>query len=273
MNKTKQCPVCGNDFEPDASRRKYCSQQCYLNSRKAERGLKQKVCPLCGTTFLPRWRKVKYCSEECAKEARRQALSRQVILVCENCGQQYSVCKSQAEKGSRFCSASCRSHWVATHVPRNHKKIIESHGYRFVRVGPKQYIPEHIKIWEDSFGPIPEGYVIHHKNNNPSDNRLENLELLSRGEHMALHNSQTHPNLLSNKIESYIEKLQNLADILGRAPSRREVDAIAGLPATKSFKKYFGSWKAALNHIGLDSLPPGSGAQKIKLKAKSSSNP
>ena len=50
----------------------------------------------------------------------------------------------------------------------------------------KKYL--HILIYETFVGPIPEGYDIHHKNHNPSDNRLENLELLSRTDHAIMHN-------------------------------------------------------------------------------------
>lgn len=45
----------------------------------------------------------------------------------------------------------------------------------------------HILVYETFVGSIPTGYEIHHKNFNPSDNRLENLELLSREEHQKLH--------------------------------------------------------------------------------------
>jgi len=263
---TKTCPSCGKEFKPNKNNQKFCSRECYNTFRAQKKPVV--YCLECGA--LVRYGK-KYCSSSCANKARGRLISKKVELICENCGKKYKVPPHEAKR-SRFCSASCRSHWVATHTPRSHKKIIESHGYRFVRVGPKQYVPEHIKIWEDVFGPIPEGYIVHHKNNDPSDNKLENLELLNRSEHMALHNSKTHPNLLSNKMESYIKKLQYLADILGRAPTKKEVNAVAGLPPVNSFKKYFGSWKATLNHIGLNPLPPGSGAQKIKLKAKSSRN-
>lgn len=34
---------------------------------------------------------------------------------------------------------------------------------------------------------IPKGYIIHHKNKNKLDDRIENLELLSRKEHINIH--------------------------------------------------------------------------------------
>jgi hypothetical protein len=43
------------------------------------------------------------------------------------------------------------------------------------------------KIWKLAHGPIPKGYHVHHKNRDATDNRLENLELLTLAEHMSLH--------------------------------------------------------------------------------------
>lgn len=45
----------------------------------------------------------------------------------------------------------------------------------------------HRAVWEEANGPIPKGYHVHHVNGNKADNRLENLELLSHGEHSAIH--------------------------------------------------------------------------------------
>ena len=42
-------------------------------------------------------------------------------------------------------------------------------------------------VWRQFYGEIPKGYVVHHVNFNPSDNRPENLVLLSHSEHAKLH--------------------------------------------------------------------------------------
>lgn len=46
----------------------------------------------------------------------------------------------------------------------------------------------HIAVWEAFNGEVPNGYDVHHINHNPSDNRLENLELITKTEHAIMHN-------------------------------------------------------------------------------------
>lgn len=45
----------------------------------------------------------------------------------------------------------------------------------------------HRKVWEDNHGPIPPGHIVHHKDENPGNNDLSNLEMLSHAEHMRHH--------------------------------------------------------------------------------------
>ena len=42
-------------------------------------------------------------------------------------------------------------------------------------------------VWTLFNGPIPEGYVIHHKDHNKLNDRLDNLELMLKGEHIRHH--------------------------------------------------------------------------------------
>ena len=42
-------------------------------------------------------------------------------------------------------------------------------------------------VWMEHYGPIPYGCVVHHINEDPSDDRIENLALLTRAEHNTEH--------------------------------------------------------------------------------------
>src|SRR5574343_191837 len=45
----------------------------------------------------------------------------------------------------------------------------------------------HRQIWKDHFGEIPEGYLIHHKDENPLNNELSNLECITTKQHFYKH--------------------------------------------------------------------------------------
>lgn len=48
-------------------------------------------------------------------------------------------------------------------------------------------VKEHRQVWIDHHGEIPPGYIIHHKNRNRSDNRIDNLEMMTPKEHLLEH--------------------------------------------------------------------------------------
>lgn len=75
-------------------------------------------------------------------------------------------------------------------------RIISTEGYVKVRVGKNHpladnlgYAYEHRVIYANKFGVASiEGKIVHHKNNDKQDNRLENLEVMTIAEHNKHHN-------------------------------------------------------------------------------------
>jgi len=45
----------------------------------------------------------------------------------------------------------------------------------------------HRDMWRAEHGNIPHGWLVHHKNEDKDDNRIENFECMPRSEHMARH--------------------------------------------------------------------------------------
>lgn len=77
----------------------------------------------------------------------------------------------------------------------NFGPIRSSSGYVKIRVGighpfadPKGYAYEHLIVWVSSGRKVPSpNEVIHHRNDDRTDNRIENLELMSRSKHNSHH--------------------------------------------------------------------------------------
>jgi len=75
---------------------------------------------------------------------------------------------------------------------------VGSTGHVKVRVGkghpladPNGWTYEHLVVWISAGNPRPtRGEVLHHLNGDKTDNRIENLQLLSRSEHSRLHTAE-----------------------------------------------------------------------------------
>ena len=64
---------------------------------------------------------------------------------------------------------------------------ITPYGYRRFTCKDRRRRFEHVLVWEQHYGPVPEGFEIHHVNQDKLDNRIENLRLVNRLEHKRLH--------------------------------------------------------------------------------------
>ena len=74
---------------------------------------------------------------------------------------------------------------------------VASNGYVKLRVGkghpladPNGYAYEHRVIWTAAGYPLLKGQIIHHINGNKTDNRICNLEAISRAQHNRHHNAE-----------------------------------------------------------------------------------
>jgi len=71
------------------------------------------------------------------------------------------------------------------------KFTLRNHGYYSLTTNKRTLM--HRYVWEKEKGKIPKGWDIHHINENKADNRIENLECLSKAEHTrkySPHNNQ-----------------------------------------------------------------------------------
>lgn len=83
----------------------------------------------------------------------------------------------------------------ANYNPIGHERIDSKDGYILVKVADKNpwkssksgwYRHKHVVIWEQHHGPVPEGMCVRFKDNNKRNFDIDNLFLVSRGEHIRL---------------------------------------------------------------------------------------
>ena len=107
-------------------------------------------------------------------------------LSCQRCGEQFQSFPCAKRK---FCSPSCfyanRRKLPHTEFDGVVYRLDPVHGYYRDWRGNKL----HRKVWEKHNGNIPKGYLVHHKDENKTNNGIENLELLEWGKHTIHHHN------------------------------------------------------------------------------------
>ena len=113
-----------------------------------------------------------------------------MIRKCEVCGKEYRTFPCYEKIGKkRFCSKACeglakrkstRSEWTGGHISK-------TTGYKKISIGGKE-VDEHRLVMEKHLGRRLETYEhVHHINWVKTDNRVENLKVVSRWDHPKEH--------------------------------------------------------------------------------------
>lgn len=191
MYKPRFCIKCKSEFIPNSPKQKYC-KQC-LN----------RVCQKCKKIFTVKNPQYfpKFCSSVCYF-LDRWGKGRKLKIKCLNCNEDFSAHISEKRK---FCKMECRIQWKKNHKsPPSHWKggriKYGSHSNYWAVYQPhhpfadsKGYVMEHRLVMEKKikrFLNFKE--VVHHINRNPSDNRIENLQLLNKRQHDKIHTAERH---------------------------------------------------------------------------------
>jgi hypothetical protein len=162
----KKCIQCGDDFKTYNSyinrgnrlginEGQFCSTKCYSENKKTHTPKRDYECEWCGKKL-------------------------QMLLSDYN----YKVNTGQRP---RFCSRSCKSS-----LPRIGNRIVG--GYRYMHAPDHPYrnynkqVAEHRLVMEKHIGRyLKPKEVVHHKDLNKLNNDINNLQIVSRAEHEAIH--------------------------------------------------------------------------------------
>lgn len=185
---TYTCEWCGEKFLGSPSRGKAkhlcCSKECQSAFRKSQSELNC-VCPVCGKEFhLKPFHKKKTKRNCCSKECDR------IMRKTEMQGERNHQFGLKGEKNSSWKSDEQITHFgykrirVLDHPYRTKSDFVFEHRL----VAEKYLLTDENSITINGKRYLKKNYDVHHKDFNKLNNSVDNLIVLTKGEHVALHN-------------------------------------------------------------------------------------
>lgn len=165
---------------------------------KRIRALVDIMCPVCRSVFEPRASKDIYCSRSCYYEMKRLRKDRVVWTdeMRDRMSRRYTGSGNPMFGKGGWSNGKKRPEISGDKHPRwKGGRWISNDGYKIIENSQEnngERIMEHRKVVEEHIGrKLLDTEIVHHKNENKLDNRIENLEIMSRAEHINHHRKVT----------------------------------------------------------------------------------
>lgn len=170
-----------------------------LTSSKSYGEKIKKECKHCHNEFfVPAWRErsrlketgkeVVFCSRKCADENKADKHK----VKCDYCGSDTEKTMSRINKNkNHFCNKKCFSKYMAQHPNRKADGVWQENGYQVTYDGNGKGIKTHRKIMEEFLKrKLLKSEIVHHIDGNRKNNDIDNLKVMSIGEHSKLHRNE-----------------------------------------------------------------------------------
>ena len=174
-----QCGNCNSisDRVIKGSKNNYKPRSNFCTKCKGKNTVEERKCLVCENIFKPRNYQIKqnqgkFCSQKCSL-MNLHSLER---------SQEWKDNISKSNKGHKNAPSGIKHPFYKGGL------IDRNGGYRFVLVKNQEYKAEHRLVMEEFLGrELSSDEIVHHKNHDKKDNRIENLEIMTRSEHMIEH--------------------------------------------------------------------------------------
>ena len=125
---TKFCKRCDTEFIPYSNNRKFCSDECYEEDKRANAKLERedkrekqleegKPCRTCNKRFTPKGNNSQYCYD-CRPMYQKKASTKVEMMDCESCGKEMI----RTAHNKRFCS-ECKKYRADEQIRTGIKKV------------------------------------------------------------------------------------------------------------------------------------------------------
>jgi len=161
-----------------------------------------KKCKICSKSFITTLERIKFGrGKYCSRECQFKGMFKQDKVICSICDKLFTLSHSRAIKHKRhYCSKSCRIEGSKRFDIKRLNDYIKKESSKWLGMGKKgksisidgYYVYSDVKVHRT----IMERYlkrkllpteIVHHINGDKLDNRIENLEILSRSQHNKKH--------------------------------------------------------------------------------------